>query len=224
MIDRWSHPRLRRMLQPPSATPLRRWIALHGGRLSGRVLNVGSGDDDTRYGDSPVRVDRFAPRQTVRAALEVTLPFRSQVFDGAVCTEVIEHVPGGEALLTELARVLKTGGRLVVTVPSVFPYHPDPRDLSRLTPEGLGDALARAGFDVEWLGGIGGRVMLAWLMVESLHPVFKLVMRLLIAPVRAWWPYRRPKHRVWSPWALHAVAVARRRSEAPPDTGGTRSS
>jgi 2-polyprenyl-3-methyl-5-hydroxy-6-metoxy-1,4-benzoquinol methylase len=38
-------------------------------------------------------------------------------FDRVVCTEVIEHVSEPEALLREIARVLKPGGRAVVTTP-----------------------------------------------------------------------------------------------------------
>jgi SAM-dependent methyltransferase len=38
-------------------------------------------------------------------------------FDRVVCTEVIEHASAPQALLLDVARVLKPGGRLVVTTP-----------------------------------------------------------------------------------------------------------
>jgi SAM-dependent methyltransferase len=48
------------------------------------------------------------------------LPLRSASFDGAVCCLVIEHVADGEALMSEVARVLAPGGvfLLVVNHPS----------------------------------------------------------------------------------------------------------
>ncbi|MFH1035194.1 MAG: class I SAM-dependent methyltransferase [Pseudomonadota bacterium] len=49
------------------------------------------------------------------------LPFRDASFDLALCSEVLEHMPQGldRQALAELARVLKPGGRLLVTVPAL---------------------------------------------------------------------------------------------------------
>lgn len=46
-------------------------------------------------------------------------------FDRVLCTEVIEHAASPEALLRELARVLKPGGRAVVTTPIRMTEEPD---------------------------------------------------------------------------------------------------
>ncbi len=45
------------------------------------------------------------------------LSFKDQSIDHVVCLEVLEHVPNYEAALLEFARVLKPGGRLIITVP-----------------------------------------------------------------------------------------------------------
>ena len=49
------------------------------------------------------------------------LPFPDATFDRIICSEVIEHIPDDAAAARELARVLKPGGTLAVTVPTWFP-------------------------------------------------------------------------------------------------------
>ncbi len=48
------------------------------------------------------------------------LPFEDDAFDVVVFSEVMEHVRFPQRILVEIARVLKTGGRLVGSVPNSF--------------------------------------------------------------------------------------------------------
>jgi SAM-dependent methyltransferase len=48
------------------------------------------------------------------------LPFADACFDRLICTEVFEHVPDDGALLSELARVLRPGGAIAVSVPDAY--------------------------------------------------------------------------------------------------------
>lgn len=48
----------------------------------------------------------------------LNLPFSDESFDVVVSTEVIEHTPNPRRAISELCRVLKPGGILIVTVPS----------------------------------------------------------------------------------------------------------
>jgi SAM-dependent methyltransferase len=45
------------------------------------------------------------------------LPFKDAAFDRVICTETLEHVPDDTVLARELARVLKPGGILAISVP-----------------------------------------------------------------------------------------------------------
>jgi len=74
------------------------------------------------------------------------LPLADASFDVVVCTEVLEHVAEPAVVLAELRRVLRPGGRLLVTVPFVIELHEEPHDHSRPTSHGLRGLLERSGF------------------------------------------------------------------------------
>jgi SAM-dependent methyltransferase len=49
------------------------------------------------------------------------LPFPDASFHAVICSEVMEHIPEHHRAADELVRVLKPGGRLVISVPRYFP-------------------------------------------------------------------------------------------------------
>ena len=49
------------------------------------------------------------------------LPFADAEFDRVVAAEVLEHIPADIQAITELARVLRPGGTMAVSVPRWFP-------------------------------------------------------------------------------------------------------
>ena len=49
------------------------------------------------------------------------LPFADGTFDRIIASEVLEHIPDDQAALDELARVLRPGGTMAVTVPAWLP-------------------------------------------------------------------------------------------------------
>ena len=48
----------------------------------------------------------------------LALPFRDACFDVVAAFDVVEHVPDEDGILAELARVLRPGGRLLISVPA----------------------------------------------------------------------------------------------------------
>lgn len=65
------------------------------------------------------------------------LPFRDSSVDFAVMSEVLEHVFEPHHLLSEIYRVLKPNGMLLVTVPFVWDEHEQPYDFGRYTSYGI---------------------------------------------------------------------------------------
>jgi SAM-dependent methyltransferase len=49
------------------------------------------------------------------------LPFADGTFDRVICSEVLEHIPDDVAAMRELARVLRPGGTMAITVPRFGP-------------------------------------------------------------------------------------------------------
>jgi methionine biosynthesis protein MetW len=62
--------------------------------------------------------------QAIRLDLEKDLfPFPDQSFDVVVCNQVLEHLKQIYLPLTEMHRVLKPGGHLVISVPNLAAFH-----------------------------------------------------------------------------------------------------
>lgn len=84
------------------------------------------------------------------------IPLDNDSVDSVMATELFEHLPDLEAVLREIFRVLKPGGKLFFTVPFLWPLHDMPQDEYRYTPFSLKRHLGNAGFpdcDVKALGG-----------------------------------------------------------------------
>lgn len=67
-------------------------------------------------------------------------------FSGVLCSEVLEHVRRPVRALSELRRVTRPGGWIVVTTLFCFPEHGFPDDYFRYTRNGLEQVLSEAGW------------------------------------------------------------------------------
>lgn len=124
--------------------------------LSGRLLDVGCG---TKPYQRLFRVDDYvgldidsnASRQRGIADHfydgEV-FPFVDASFDCILCNQVLEHVFNPDEFLSEIMRVLKPGGKLLLTVPFVWDEHEQPYDYARYSSFGLCALLEKQGFKV----------------------------------------------------------------------------
>ncbi|HKC52701.1 MAG TPA: class I SAM-dependent methyltransferase [Myxococcota bacterium] len=163
------------------------------------------------------------------------LPFPDGAFDRVICSEVMEHVHDYGSAARELARVLRPGGTLGVTIPTAITewlylaatrhYFESPGGHIRVfSPRALALALARAGMRVEGVG-----------FAHAFHSPYWLVRALIgldderAAPTRAFRAFllRAAFSRRWSrierlfDWVwpkslvLYGTRVASGRLEAP---------
>ena len=83
-----------------------------------------------------VAVDlQMTPLVNVGAAAEA-LPFRDAQFDFVICTQVFEYLPDPGLAVAEIKRVLRKGGVLFLSAPSVFLRDHD-KECWRFLPQGL---------------------------------------------------------------------------------------
>jgi len=117
------------------------WIAEMAHMVPGgaRVLDVGAGSCPYRdlFAHCDYRTQDFAGLQDeqlrhgsygqVDYICDATeIPVADGSFDVILCTEVIEHVPEPVAVVKEFARILKPGGRLILTAPLGSGIHQEP--------------------------------------------------------------------------------------------------
>lgn len=122
-----------------------------------RILEIGSGRQD--HGDDAYSVRAMFDRSNEfvqsdmnpsfgHAVVDVTTMAFEDEFDLIICLYVLEHVFDISAAVRNMHRALRPGGRAVIAVPHVYPYHDEPIDFWRLTEHSLRMLLA-AHSDVE---------------------------------------------------------------------------
>jgi SAM-dependent methyltransferase len=132
-------------------------------QMRGRVLEIGAGHAGRRGRFQPptagvtrwVHVDHDRARRPDVAADVVDLPFAGDAFDAIVCLEVLEYVWQPARALSEIARVVKPGGAVILATP--FLHRADaPTDSWRFTEPALRRLFRAAGLQVETCTAQGG--------------------------------------------------------------------
>ena len=102
-------------------------------------------------------------------------PFEPATFDSVLCNQVLEHVFNPDTFLLEIHRVLKSNGKLLLTVPFVWDEHEQPFDYARYSSFGLKALLEKNGFRVVHYEKLGAdastlfQLTNAYLFKISLH-------------------------------------------------------
>lgn len=140
---------------------IRRGLFLHIRKmaplLSGRLLDFGCGRkpyenlfnvsgyigidmDNTGHEHKNSKIDVFYDGKHI--------PFPDQSFDSVFCSEVFEHVFNLEEIIVEIKRVMKDGGKMLITVPFAWHEHEVPYDFGRYTSFGIRYLLEKNGFEI----------------------------------------------------------------------------
>jgi len=145
-------------------------------RIAGDVLEIGTGSG---YGIEVVapRAARFVTIDKHAPALELTqkpgvefrqtvvppLPFGDETFDCAISFQVIEHIDKDAEFVREIHRVLRPGGRFIVTTPNApMSLTRNPWHVREYTAGELQKLLGEVFPEVEMLGIAGNEKAMAY--------------------------------------------------------------
>jgi SAM-dependent methyltransferase len=114
-------------------------------RPNEEVLTIGAGGEVGKLLDEHSRQRNFSVTSfDVDAKYQpdivgdiCTFDFNGRAFDVIVVSEVLEHVHSPHLAIENMHRLLKNGGRLILTVPFMLPIHEGPNDYFRYTRHGL---------------------------------------------------------------------------------------
>jgi len=170
-----------------------------------RVLDAGAGEArhrvhfrpgqyialDAGYGDRSWDYSRL----DIRGDLE-NVPLRNASVDCILCLVVLEHTLHPRQVLLEFARVLKSGGSLVMVVPFLWEEHQIPHDYFRFTRYGVRCLFESSPFRLDRVSPMGGFFWLCarrsvallsffqggwrWILFALLAPFFGLLFPLVL--------------------------------------------
>lgn len=131
-------------------------ITRHAPQLTGKVLDFGCGSGPYKglltNSESYLGLEYDTPENRLHKQADifydgVAIPLESESIDGILSTQTLEHVPNPDQILGEWFRVLRPGGKLLLTVPCMWPEHEAPYDFQRYTSYGLSRILEAHGFE-----------------------------------------------------------------------------
>ena len=139
-----------------------RWVAAWAARLpsQSKVLDVGAGTGRYRslfahcdyyahdFGQTPTLADKYTRLDYQSDITDIPVP--DETFDVILLSEVLEHVPDPTKAVKEMARILRGGGRLLLTAPLASFLHQEPYHFyGGYTPHWYRKFLPQAGFEIE---------------------------------------------------------------------------
>jgi len=161
--------------------------------LSGKILDLG-GEKSSHYlrlvqGEyivTTVNLSKTTGCDVVHNLEETPLPFEDDSYDTVVLNNTLEHIYNAKELVVESVRVLKKGGKIIITVPFLFPVHPSPSDYWRFTEEAIQKMLEDSGMSEIKIQPLGmGVFTVCYHFVERLLPKpFRFVAYFLRPAVR----------------------------------------
>lgn len=150
-------------------------ISEYSGHIQGDLLDVGCGTKPYRslFCVRTYRgLDIDTPVNRIRGVAEDyydgnQFPYENDSFDSVICNQVLEHVFNPNQFLSEINRVLKPGGKLLLSIPFVWDEHEQPFDFARYTSYGLKAILKENGFNLIYIKKLGGDATILFQLINA---------------------------------------------------------
>lgn len=124
---------------------------------------------------------------TVISDFTRALPFKDACCDIIFMSNVLEHIPNPENLISECYRVLKSEGHIVATVPFLISIHRQPYDFHRYTHIMLERMLGEAGFMGIRIESLGSPIYLYETMQRQFFTLLPKTFLAYLWKKFAWW-------------------------------------
>lgn len=169
---------------------------------SKNILDVGAGElkykeyfahckyvsNDLGVGSSQWYFDQIDIKSTI-----YKIPVETASYDYVLCTQVLEHLEFPELAYEEMSRILKPGGKLIVTVPLGQGEHQTPHDFYRYTQYALRGLGKRHGLRMTFIQPQGGIFInleyMLWQTIGlfiplSVSPLIRYPVFLILTPLK----------------------------------------
>jgi SAM-dependent methyltransferase len=114
-------------------------------------------------------------------------------FDAILCTEVLEHVPYPIETIKEFARILKPGGKLILTVPSNVLRHMDPYFFtSGLSDRWIEKILPENNFEITSLTPVGDYYRWMCIEIAKASVAHSLIAKVILFPAFVYFLLKKP--------------------------------
>ena len=164
---------------------------------SGDVLDIGCGNTPYKelFDD---KISKYIGCDVVQSNLNLVdvvceankIPLDSASFDTVFSTQVIEHVADHNGMLSEAFRILKPGGKLIISGPMYWPLHEEPHDYFRFTKHGFSYLMSKHGFKDVIIQACGGKWALTGLVLLQSIPGRPRIINTILNPL-FWWLDRK---------------------------------
>jgi SAM-dependent methyltransferase len=105
-----------------------------------------------------------------------------------MCTGLLEHIPDPDRIIADMNRILKPGGRLIISASAVFSFHECPDNFFHFTPYGFRllfkdwsrfDMLRGASQPFETIGILLQRILMQCEIFPVIRPLVEVLSRLM---------------------------------------------
>lgn len=127
------------------------------------------------------------------------IPQDDNTYDVVVLTQVLEHVPSPFKALAEINRILKPGGKLILSVPMNTPLHGEPWHFFNFTHHGINQLALETGFIADDIEKVGGAF---WHLGKRIPDTFRKLLK-QYDPFRA----KKRQQNVWACIALTLLLI-----------------